>query len=458
MSYNDELADIFYAKGIFMRNLNNFMNAVRKADLDIPAEDVKKFYDNQTIVQVFKKRPIQLNPKLHSVSIPQTKPFERIYGDTMYFTDKRTKNKFGLICFVDGFTRYGYAFYVPLKTAVQKADINDAVNALYEYLDLLEDRFDSKPKIFITDDGNEFAEPFVEELREEEIGHRYGIAGDTLKNPIAERFNYTIRLMIEKFRTTYDQNDQQDNKKDPSTINTTKRMINTILKKYNDLPTKATGGLSPNDAIKNPNLVKQYYTNRDEKQIKSRRVLFPAGTWVRISLKKIGEAFGSTLRQNWTTKVYQVQRYDKRRNRYVVNNNTYLAEELLPVDKQLLDEYDMFRKIVKNPKQFESNLQLARKERTFPKTREGRVRELSILKIADFERLAVAMFGASKRNENKSTITEGGRPEKARRFIFLLEKRKRPELVREFFDLTLKQFIDKYAPEKEEKPKEKKKK
>ena len=342
-----------------MRNVNTFINAVRKEGLDIPANEIRDFYKNQTIVQVFKKRPMRIIPKLHSRPITPTRAFRKIYGDTMFFTDKRTENKFALIAFMDGYTKYGYAYYVPMKSPTDYPSIQDGIDAVNDFLDLLESKFGVEPsdfgsekQIFITDSGNEFASPFVEELREQGISHQYAQPGDVLKNPLIERFNYTLRLMIEKFRTTYDKDDQQDDNK-PKVINLNQRQINYIVDKYNNLPSKSLGGLTPMEATKEENkdqLDTFYRTRRIRKQ--NLRILFRPGDWVRISLKKIGDPFAKTLRQNWTVKVFQVQKYDRKRNRYKVDDDYYNAEELQLVDKEGLDEYDMFNKIAKDPESF----------------------------------------------------------------------------------------------------------
>lgn len=450
-----QLAKIFYAKGIFMRNVNNFINAVRKAGLDIPSEQIKEFYKNQTIVQVFKKRPMRLIPKLHDRITTQSKLFRKIYGDSMTFTDDRTKNKFALIAFMDGFSKYGYAYYVPLKSSTtDKVSINDGIDALYEFLDLLQDKFNVSPddfpenekQIFITDAGNEFASPFVDELRREGISHRYAEAGDTLKNPLIERFNYTLRLMIEKFRTTYDVDNQQDvvkrktgtkieEPREPKTIDLNQRQINYIVDKYNNLPSKALGGLTPLEATEEENKRKlnEFYRNRKLQRMTRLKITHPDNSWVRISLKKIGDPFAKTLRQNWTVKVYKVQKYDKKRNRYKVNDVYYLAEELQPVDKEALDEYDMFNKIVKDPESFAKDLDIPRKERQL-----SLEQVLSRMDINQFHKYAVITtgFGQSKNLfDARSTITHPERLEKTAKFLQFTKKKQQKDKSSIYTDL-----------------------
>jgi len=177
-----------------------------------------------------------------------------------------------------------------------------------------------------------------------------GIAGDVLKNPFAERFNYSMRLLIEKFRSTFDEN-ANDEKPNKSAIN--EKMVNQILEKYNNLPTKGTGGLSPIEALEKVDDVKTFYRTRKSRQSRALINRFPEGTNVRISLKKITDPFAKTLKQNWSTKVYTVSKFDRRKQRYIVDGQPYIPEEL--VNKDLLDQYDMFFKIMKKPQDFEKH-------------------------------------------------------------------------------------------------------
>lgn len=348
-----KLARIFYGEGIFMGSFDRFKRKVD--DDDIPISELKNFYDNQTIVQVFKKRPVSLNLSIIRRPMIHKKPFQKIYVDTLFFTNKkRDKQKFALVNFVDGFSRYAYVFYVPLtKTDVTNTSINStkAEEGLYSFLEHIKEEFGADNiESITTDDGSEFAGTFKALLDAKGIKQEYGLKGDVLKNPIVERFNYTLRLMIEKFRSVYEPPELDE------------KFIAKIVDKYNSLPSKSVGGISPLEAIDNQIHVKNHQMKRIEEV--SRKFTkeggftpLPPDTPVRVALQKIGQAF-SGLKQNWSTKVHNITRWDKRRNRYVIGDKYYLPEEIRKVDKDMLDEYDMFFKIVKNLDTFKKDVKM----------------------------------------------------------------------------------------------------
>lgn len=391
-----------------MSGLSRFANAVSKANIDVPPDQLKNFYENQTITQVFKKRPTRLQSNVNRRSISQSEPFAKVYADTMFFTSKKENNKFALICYVDGFSKYGFVYYLPLKGGKDEktsVSVADGVKSVREYLGLIKEDYDAEPSVITTDDGSEFSSAFVAELKSRGINHRYGIAGDVLKNPIAERFNYSMRLLIEKFRSTYN----------PKEIN--EKIVNQILEKYNNLPTKGTGGVSPLGALSRVDDVKKFYRDRRGRQSRALINKFPEGTHVRISLKKITDPFAKTLRQNWSTKVYRVSKFDKRRQRYIVDGKEYIPEELLKVDKDLLDQYDMFFKIVKNVKDFEKPVRRIVAKEVEVSEKEKKIQEIASLSVKEFNDIAIKAGYVSPSNPKKSSLTSGTRLEKAKKIV-----------------------------------------
>jgi transposase InsO family protein len=397
-----KLARVFYGGGAFMSGLSRFMNAVSNANIIISPEELKRFYENQTITQIFKKRSVRLQSNINRRSISQTEPFAKVYADTMFFTSKKEQQKFALICYIDGFSKYGFAYYVPLKGGDEKTSVSvsDGVKSVREYLGLIKEEFDAEPSVVFTDDGSEFSSAFVAELKSRDIDHQYGIAGDVLKNPIAERFNYSMRLLIEKFRSTYE----------PEEINS--KMVNHIVERYNNLPTKGTGGLSPLEALDRVDDVKKFYRDRRSKQSRILIDNLPEGSYVRIALKKITDPFAKTIRQNWSYKVFPVSKFDKRKQRYVVDGKLYIPEELQKVDKELLDEYDMFNKIVKNPKEFEKPVKQF-KIKEVGSEKERRIREIASLSPDEFNNIAIQAGYVSRSDPSKTTLSGGTRLEKA---------------------------------------------
>ena len=89
----NKLDKIFYEGENYLFGINKFMKELRKEKINIPQNKIKYYYDNQEVVQRFKPKK-----KIKRIKISAgSRPFEKIYSDTMFLTDANV----ALLNFID---------------------------------------------------------------------------------------------------------------------------------------------------------------------------------------------------------------------------------------------------------------------------------------------------------------------------------------------------------------------
>ena len=98
----DKLDKIFYEEENYLFGINKFMKELRKEKINIPQNKIKYYYENQKVVQRFKPKE-----KIKRLKISEgTRPFEKMYSDTMFLTDANV----ALLNFIDDYTRFCFIF------------------------------------------------------------------------------------------------------------------------------------------------------------------------------------------------------------------------------------------------------------------------------------------------------------------------------------------------------------
>ena len=294
-----DLDEIFYSHTFLAGDLPKFWKIVRqKTDYDYT--DAKRYYENQEIVQVYK--PYKLDdPKEESKGhIVTDEPFKKFYMDTMYFG----KLGFALINGIDLFSRYGFAKTFSWKRNTEEGVTSkDATKAIKEFL--LEIKNMGYDLITVTTDrGSEFKNEFRDFLLKNKIVHYVTDAGDHKQLGVCERFNGTIRTMIEKYISIYGKSVRND--------------IPLILDVYNNR-IHSTTGYAPKFILQNLSqvhrmLLDKYYSQdviKKEEELKN-------GTKVRILLRSLDQPFRKKG-ENWTKEIYTVEKYSKTKGKYLVN-------------------------------------------------------------------------------------------------------------------------------------------
>ena len=190
--YKEKLDDIFYSDTFQYRSLPKFEERIREEHFTVPRKVIQDYYNNQNIVQVFK--PYTEVKEYHPIL--SFYPFERIYIDTMYLT--LSKSVLAFVNIIDLFSKYAFSkvFVIPMNTS--NISSSKSKEAFIEFLDTMPKGF--KIGIVNSDRGSEYLGVFHAYLEEKNIIQSFSNVGDHLKQSPIERFNKTLRLMIEKYR------------------------------------------------------------------------------------------------------------------------------------------------------------------------------------------------------------------------------------------------------------------
>jgi len=307
------LDSIFYDKGFLMKGLPLFIKKIRQEEalnerVKIPSSEIESYYNNQEVVQTFK--PIK-TVKTHRPIISLL-PFQRIYCDSMYLT--QPKSTIGFINIVDLFSKYAFSksFILPGKTsAISSKKATEAFN------DFLEDikKYDIPIGIIYTDRGSEYLGEFNDNLEERGIIQVYANTGDKRKTAPIERFNKTLRLMIEKFKVVY------------GGINS--NVLKTIMASYNNIE-HANLKYSPIEIL-NSKKIQDEITMKNEAIKQSIIDEIPLRGYCRIMIQS---SVFKKVSPIWSKEIYKIKSFSS--GNYSLEgipNKQFKRDELLSVEK-----------------------------------------------------------------------------------------------------------------------------
>jgi len=319
LKHKSFLDNIFYDRGFLMKNLPLFVKKIREIELqekghnNIPYSVIESYYDHQPVVQRFRPHDENRAPH-HIISLL---PFERIYCDTMYLTQKNSVLAF--VNIVDLFSKYGFSRCYTIKSKTSSISSEKAKITINEFFEEIK-QYNIPVGIIYTDRGSEYGGEFEKNLQEKKIIQIYGNAGDKRKTSPIERFNGTIRLYIEKFKIVYG--------------NINSHVLDIIIKSYNNIP-HAKLKYTPIEILKNKKYQDEitsinYAMQKDEIRAP------PLTGYVRIllqtgSFKKISPI--------WSHEIYKIKSYSSGNN-YILEgilNKSFKRDELLPVKKDILE-------------------------------------------------------------------------------------------------------------------------
>jgi len=340
LRYRSYLDNIFYGEGLLMKGLPVFIKAVRAEELhkngyhDIPYGVLEMYYNNQSVVQIFK--PV---PKIKDyVPIISLLPFERVYCDSMYLTLKGSV--LGFINIVDLFSKYAFSkmFILPSKTSAMSS--NKAVLTFNDFLNQVKS-FGFEIGYVVTDRGSEFLGDFMKDLEDKKIIHIYANAGDKRKTSPIERFNKTMRLMIEKYRVVYGK--------------ISNGVVDKLIKSYNNIP-HANLKYSPIEILNSKSMQDEITSNNYNLQ-KDIIPSTPISGYCRILINKTFKKVSPI----WTTEIYKIKSHLN--GNYVLEelpNKFFKRDELQPVEKEYLlgknvrldDSVKEIRRVVDNEPEY----------------------------------------------------------------------------------------------------------
>lgn len=313
--YKKEMDDIFYGHGLLMKNFKTFYDVVNKTDNNIPFAIAKDYYENQAVVQIFKPH----KPTKSYYKIVSLIPFGRIYCDSMYLTMKNSV--LGMINIIDIFSKYAFSkcFILPKGTSAMGS--NKAVLAFNEFVNEIK-HFNIPIGIIYTDRGGEFLGDFMQELEDKKIIHVYANAGDKRKTAPIERFNGTLRLMIEKWKVVYGKVDA--------------RAVQIMVDSYNKVP-HAGLKYSPIEILSDKAIQDKITANYMVIQKENKPIIqdngILIGMHVRVLLK---QGSFKKISPIWSHEVYRVASFNN--GNYILDgiDGTYKRDELQVVEDKLL--------------------------------------------------------------------------------------------------------------------------
>ena len=310
--YKKELDDVFYSTKFLSRGLNKFVDKLDELKIDIPYDTIKEYYDNQAVVQVFK--PYQEVKQYHPIL--SYYPFQRVFIDTMYLTQK--KSVLAFVNIIDLFSKYAFSkmFIIPARTS--NIPSSSSVIALKEFEGMIPKGMEID--IVNSDRGSEYKGNFNDYLDEKDYVHVFSNVGDHLAQSPIERFNRTLRLMIEKYRSI--NNVRIDN-----------NILKEIIYTYNNT-THSNFSYTPQEILDNEKYQLQlfgYYTklNKTYNDVK----VSPLTGYVRVLLDL--SSF-QKIKPVWSVDIYKIKSYHN--NFYTLEglDKIYRREQLQPVDKDLV--------------------------------------------------------------------------------------------------------------------------
>lgn len=298
-----KLDKVFYDDDIGTRGLQTFTKQLRQEDINIDSKKVKFYYDNQEVVQQFKKIPKYI--KLNKINIGS--PFSRVYVDTMFLTSANIT----IINVIDFFTKFA------LIKAFKGGSVNSAktTEAIKEYIDEVKKLGYSVGDIY-TDNGSEFMGEFTKYLGEK---HILTDAYDKRQTSPVETFNKTVRSLFEKYIAIHG-------------FNVTK--IYSVIKKLNKIYNNAfhsSLGASPLEVVENQEKQNEYLNKWKRGKREENKERLKKGDSVRLPIEK--DVF-SKLSPNWSKKLFKIKSYNENKNRYSIEG---VKEEYPPNLVQYVD-------------------------------------------------------------------------------------------------------------------------
>jgi hypothetical protein len=272
------------------------------------SDEINEFLQSQEAVQLHKPKPI---PNYVPISgVPGT-----VQCDLTFYEQYASSNKgFDIILTVIEINSRR-AYCRPLKNKTQ-------ANVIQAFKEIIEESQKYIPIVSVTSDqGSEFSKEFVSFLEKQGISHYYTNVGDKHALGRAERFNRTIRGLIEKYMTAYN-------------THTWFNILDELVKNYNNTVHSSTG-FAPNKVGEEELIMIRKRQSEKTNKVLDSMMRLQVGDKVRkiknksILDKKTGES--------WSRTVYTIKEVNH--FSYVLENNegtelkgTYKDYELQKVD------------------------------------------------------------------------------------------------------------------------------
>ena len=309
----DILQKLYYDPSQGLWSLQKIRDKLKSQNIRIPVNDIKQFLKNQEVLQLFKQRHVK-----HHFPLRSDTPFQRIQIDLLDVSNEHViKNrgcKFIFVC-IDAYTRYVIA--VPIKNKSEEQCVS-AFQSILDQIGQVSEEYGLPTQVDSDNESSFMSHSFKQLCDENEMMQHFSQPGDYKSKGIVERFNRTLRLLIQKYMAAHHTDTYIDVL--PNLIDNYNHTIHRTLKK------------SPLDAIQDN---ERYITDRDKQMEKAKREPYnrdsiAVGDRVRLLIKKGIFEKGTTHR--WTKHIHTVESTDGVEYNVSGRQLVYRKAELLKVD------------------------------------------------------------------------------------------------------------------------------
>lgn len=330
-----QIKEAFYDPKVGLWSVEKVYKKLREQGLKVSKAEVKKVLENQTISQVYK--PVgKYKKKFTSIVAPAPRANYQVDLLDLQKYSKFNRGFKYMFNAVDVHSRYAYS--VPIKTK----GVDDVVGAFQKVMKVM-----GIPKNLNTDlEKAILGGKFQAMLKEKNIKHWQVDPDFKRNNAIVERFNRTIRSVLQKYFYSKDTKNWVD-------------ILPDLLENYNSTE-HSTIKAKPIDVWNNKDNNKQ--------KLKFPKLTIKVGDKVRI-LKRHSDFVKKSDVKVWTKNIYTVERVEGKT--YFVKSEKGVVQkrrdyELQKVDADAVEQMDNFKKTGEG-KEFKKELGRRRAERRLRK-------------------------------------------------------------------------------------------
>lgn len=360
MSDIDKLKSIYYNPELGFKSLEKLIEIAENHNLDLTRKEIKKFYDQQVVNQIYSNNKINYLTTLCPFGPGACLQIDLMDISRFYSYNKPYRY---LLNIVDVYSRY--AWVNPLESK-NSEEITNIVSHLTKEIN----KINPNVKISITtDNGKEFVNNNFKKIfnknymyKHYTINTKQSTSNKPGKTAIVERFNRTLWDFIKKYTSSYNTLSFVD-------------IIPKFLKNYNNSIHSSTKQ-TPISILEKKNLPDFINTEISNN--------FEIGDYVRIKNKeKIFDK--KSFLPKYSVQIYEIM--NKEGNQYILKNikngktlvNKYSYRDLKKIDINTdINDYDIT--LLKN-KKYNRNMNLQKKEPAFRKSSLNKVDDEGIVTL-----------------------------------------------------------------------------
>lgn len=315
---NDEgiaaLRKLYYDPAAGLWSINKLHQKLKAQGVRLPIKKVKQFLQDQEVAQIFRPRAIKTHFPLMSDA-----PFQRIQVDLLDVSNENyVQNKgikFLFVC-IDVYTRY--AVVVSLTSKNEK-ECTRALQHVLREIGVKSGPYGLPSQMDSDNEAAFLSRGFKQICLQHQLHQHLNVPGDFKSKGIVERFNRTLRTMLQKYMMAFHTQVWIDKLQD-------------LITNYNHTYHR-TLKTTPTKAIENNDTYENDRTKQISKAAKQpfNRNMIEIGDKVRVLIKK--GLFDKGTDPRWSKHLSSVERIDNGKFYVTERKGHYRKSELLKVDK-----------------------------------------------------------------------------------------------------------------------------